>query len=215
MRRTASIGVCAAAFVLSLGAFSTRSAAAHTTDFGHALLTISPTTGSPGTGISATYMFHPKRGDSCPSGTIFFFWEGTVQGQYPLNVSTCSVSTAMSVPVTAPTGDYHVCGAAPPFPACAVFSVRASSATLPAQGSGFAAGPGASQKSTRAVGSSRVQSGDDIWKIGALAVVGALALAGLVLTGVRFSGTKSPQPKRIRVGRPLRRRRAKIDREQC
>jgi len=181
-----SIGVCSAAFALSIGVLSTTSAAAHTTDFGHALLTISPTSGAPSTRVVATFVFHPKRGDACPSGTIFFFWEGTVQGQYPLNVSTCSVSADISVPATAPTGDYNVCGAAPPFPACAVFNVPASSATLPAQGSGFKT----SQRSARAVASSRAEGGDHTWKIGALAVVGVLAVAALVFMGAKFWVTK-------------------------
>jgi hypothetical protein len=142
---------------------------AHTTDFGHGLLTISPAAGGPGANITATYVFHPRRGDSCPSGTVTFFWDGSPQRDSPMIVDACSASVQISVPAGTRSGDHQVCGSAPPYPSCAVFSVPASSAPLPAAESG------------------RPPEGDALWRTGVLLTTAVVGLFGSVFAFARFS----------------------------
>jgi hypothetical protein len=168
-RSPLAMGMCAVALAAGLLVLRAGPAAAHDSDFGHGSVTISPTGGVPGTRISATYVYHPRRGDSCPSGTVTFFWNGSPQRNSTMIFETCSASVQISVPAGTRSGDYQVCGSAPPYPSCAVFSVPASSAPLPAVESG------------------RPPEGDALWRTGVLLTTAVVGLFGSVFAFARFS----------------------------
>ena len=173
-RSRQTMGMCAVALAAGLLAWTAEPAAAHDSDFGHGSVTISPTGGGPGTSISATYVYHPRRGDSCPSGTVTFFWDRSPQRDSPMIVDTCSASVQISVPASTRSGDYQVCGSAPPYPSCAVFSVPASSTPL------------------SAVKSGRPPEGDALWKTVLLVTTVVLVLLGSVFVRARFSQIGRP-----------------------